>query len=58
MKKLLLILLCVPIIGFGQSSSEAMQKLREIKELLDLKLITQNLKILVCQKNHKFEKNK
>ena len=42
MKKLLLILLCLPIIGFGQSSSEAMQKLREIKELLDLKLITQN----------------
>ncbi len=42
MKKLLLILLCFPFIGFGQSSSEAMQKLREIKELLDLKLITQS----------------
>ena len=41
MKKLLLILFCIPMIGFGQSSSDAMQKLREIKELLDLKLITQ-----------------
>jgi len=41
MKKLLLILLCLPMIGFGQTSEDAMQKLRNVKELLELNLITQ-----------------
>jgi len=41
MKKLLIILLCLPIIGFGQTSEDAMQKLRNVKELLELNLITQ-----------------
>ena len=41
MKKLLLVLLCLPMIGFGQTSEDAMQKLRNIKELLELNLITQ-----------------
>ena len=41
MKKLLLILLCLPFIGFGQTSEDAMQKLRNVKELLELNLITQ-----------------
>ena len=41
MKKLLLVLLCLPMIGFGQTSEDAMQKLRNVKELLELNLITQ-----------------
>jgi len=41
MKKLLLILLALPMIGFGQTSEDAMQKLRNVKELLELNLITQ-----------------
>ena len=41
MRKLLLILLCLPFIGFGQTSEDAMQKLRNVKELLELNLITQ-----------------
>jgi len=41
MKKLLLILIALPMIGFGQTSEDAMQKLRNVKELLELNLITQ-----------------
>ena len=41
MKKLILILLFIPLISFGQTNSEAMKKLQNSKELLDLGLITQ-----------------
>ena len=41
MKKLILLLLFIPIISFGQTNSEAMKKLQNSKELLDLGLITQ-----------------
>ena len=41
MKKLILLLLFIPIISFGQTNSEAMKKLQNTKELLELGLITQ-----------------
>ena len=41
MKKLILLLLFIPIISFGQTNWEAMKKLQNTKELLELGLITQ-----------------
>ena len=65
MKKLLLILLCLPFIGFGQTSEDAMQKLRNVKELLELNLITQieydsisvELKNIIINSNSEVKKN-
>ena len=65
MKKLLLILLCLPMIGFGQTSEDAMQKLRNVKELLELNLITQieydsisvELKNIIINSNSEVKKN-
>jgi hypothetical protein len=65
MKKLLLILLCLPMIGFGQNSEDAMQKLRNVKELLELNLITQIeydsisvvLKNIIINSNSEVKKN-
>ena len=64
MKKLLL-LLCLPMIGFGQTSEDAMQKLRNVKELLELNLITQIeydsisvvLKNIIINSNSEVKKN-
>lgn len=41
MKKLLLLLLLIPLVSFGQTNSEAMKKLKNSKELLEMGLITQ-----------------
>jgi hypothetical protein len=41
MKKILLILITIPLIGFSQSSEDAMTKLKNVKELLDLGLLSQ-----------------
>ena len=65
MRKLLLILLCLPFIGFGQTSEDAMQKLRNVKELLELNLITQieydsisvELKNIIINSNSEVKKN-
>jgi len=65
MKKLLLILLALPMIGFGQTSEDAMQKLRNVKELLELNLITQieydsisvELKNIIINSNSEVKKN-
>jgi len=43
MKKIyILLILLIPFIGFSQSSAEAMEKLKNMKELLDMDLITKN----------------
>ena len=36
-----MLLLFIPLVSFGQTSSEAMQKLQYSKELLEMELITQ-----------------
>ncbi|HIF84023.1 MAG TPA: hypothetical protein EYQ79_00900 [Flavobacteriaceae bacterium] len=41
MRKFLILLLFIPLVSFGQTSSEAMQKLQYSKELLKMELITQ-----------------
>ena len=41
MKKLILLLILIPFISFGQTNSEAMKKLQNSKELLEMELITQ-----------------
>jgi hypothetical protein len=40
-RKFLILLLFIPLVSFGQTSSEAMQKLQYSKELLEMELITQ-----------------
>ena len=43
MKKIyILLILLIPFIGFSQSSAEAMKKLKNMKELLDMDLITKS----------------
>ena len=41
MKKLILLLILIPFVSFGQTNSEAMKKLQNSKELLEMGLITQ-----------------
>ncbi|MBT4416133.1 MAG: hypothetical protein HOC84_07285, partial [Flavobacteriaceae bacterium] len=41
MEKLILLLILIPFVSFGQTNSEAMKKLQNSKELLEMGLITQ-----------------